>query len=103
MRSLRLISITGNDGKFRLQMSSVVCVHTNRFYVEFSTILSTLFGSISPSTPNERPEVIPEGAADSSSHVRVSLDIQAGAPVLLFPYSSTSRKLLVADLGHLSV
>ena len=34
---------------------------------------------------------------------RVSLDVQAGSPVLLLPLSAGSRQLLVADLGRLRV
>ena len=100
------------DGKFRLQMSSVVCVHTHRFYTEFTALMSSLFGGSSsafddtpsPTSGSARTEPMkPSDKNVSKGSVRVSLDIQAGAPVLLFPYSSSSRHLLVADLGHLSV
>ncbi|CAG7684383.1 unnamed protein product [Allacma fusca] len=96
------------EAKFRLQMSSVVCIHTQRFYTEFSSLISTLFGSVSAVEESDTqtgniPTTTNNAEEEKPSSVRVSLDIQAGAPVLLFPYSSTSRNLLVADLGHLSV
>jgi hypothetical protein len=90
----------GTDGKFRLKMSSIVCVHTHRFYTEFTTVWSEIFGQ-PVSTENVPASASQEGCSNEST--RVILDIQAGAPVLLFPYSSTSDKLLVAELGHLSV
>ncbi|ODN01813.1 Vacuolar protein sorting-associated protein 13D [Orchesella cincta] len=97
----------GSDAKFRLKMSSIVCVHTNRFYTEFSSLWSSLFGSSSKDaeTPvNDEDHGNMEMSTDSSSDsVKVILDIQAGAPVIILPYSATSEKLLIVDLGHLSV
>jgi len=87
-------------------MSSIVCVHTNRFYTEFSSLWSSLFGSSSAEaeTPvigeDNNRETLAETTSDS---VKVTLDIQAGAPVIILPYSATSEKLLIVDLGHLSV
>ena len=34
---------------------------------------------------------------------RVSLDIEAGAPILLIPHSSKTMDVLVVDLGQLTV
>ena len=34
---------------------------------------------------------------------RISMDIEAGAPILLFPHSSHSKDILVMDLGKLTV
>lgn len=96
--------LSGTDGRFRLNMSSIVCVHTNRFYSEFSTLWSSLFGqSAGESEASSQLSSESDVELDLNESTRVILDIQAGAPVLLFPYSSTSEKMLVADLGHLSV
>ena len=97
------------DAKFRLEMASVLCVHTHRFYTEFYALITTLFGSSAVETSGDEPEAssFPGNTAPSpdltQASVRVCLNIQAGAPVLLFPYSSSSTSILVTDLGHLSV
>jgi len=92
------------EGRFRLNMSSIVCVHTHRFYNEFSSLWSSLFGHLAiEGESSEEFASATESEQDLKDNTRVILDIQAGAPVLLFPYSSSSDKILVADLGHLSV
>jgi hypothetical protein len=72
--------------------------------------LSSIFGSshsegsvneTEASTLPTNPEASDVGQNQKS--IRVLLNIQAGAPVILFPYSSTSTALLVTDLGHLAV
>lgn len=97
---------TGLEGKFRLTMSSIVVVHTNRFYTEFMTLWNSLFGQPSRETAFADMNATNVSGSDVETHehnTRVMLDIQAGAPVILLPYSSTSETMLVADLGHLSV
>lgn len=99
------------DAKFRLKMSSIVCVHTNRFYTEFTHLWSSLFGSAAKDAETPLSEQAPVSGQSTDSTesfsadtpVKVTLDIQAGAPVIILPYSATSEKLLVVDLGHLSV
>lgn len=94
----------GLNAKFRLKMSSIVCIHTNRFYTDFSNIWSALFGSASNEAETPTSDTSPENVGtQAAENVRVTLDIQAGAPVIILPYSATSEKLLIADLGHISV
>ncbi len=42
-------------------------------------------------------------AEASTRATRISLDISAGTPLIIFPKSSTSEDLLVANLGHLTL
>lgn len=39
----------------------------------------------------------------STRATRISLDIIAGSPLMIFPRSSTSEDLLVANLGHMTL
>ncbi|XP_043215701.1 vacuolar protein sorting-associated protein 13D-like [Amphibalanus amphitrite] len=85
------------DTQLRLRMASVQYVHTARFLAELQqffahfTELQDLLNRL-----QSEEEVSSRGS-------RVSLDVQAGSPVLLLPLSATSRQLLVADLGRLRV
>jgi len=101
------VYFSDSEAKFRLEMSSIIYVHTNRFYTEFMSLYSALFGPLqqvaTPHNENLSKGVNSAASDELSNSVTVTLDIQAGAPVLLLPYSFTSKELLVADLGHLSV
>lgn len=39
----------------------------------------------------------------STRATRMSLDISAGTPLIIFPKSSTSKDLLIANLGHMTL
>uniref|UniRef100_A0A672LEB6 Vacuolar protein sorting 13 homolog D n=1 Tax=Sinocyclocheilus grahami TaxID=75366 RepID=A0A672LEB6_SINGR len=91
------------DMKVSLQMASVQYVHTQRFqaevvaFIQHFTQLQDVLGrqraAIEGQAVRERPQRAP----------RVLLDIEAGAPVLLIPESSRSKRLIVANLGQLRV
>lgn len=72
-------------------MATVLYVHTRRFWTEFQSCLAGLGGRA-----KSQPEVKQTGTW-------TSLEIQAGAPVILLPVSSASEHMLVADLGKLEV
>ncbi|XP_075234181.1 vacuolar protein sorting 13D [Lycorma delicatula] len=88
------------DIKLDLDMSSVLYVHTQRFVAELQAFfthfshLQQLLESIRSST--NMPE-------DTGPSYRVKLDLHAASPVIFLPQSSRSTKVLVADLGKLTV
>uniref|UniRef100_A0A8C2JST0 Vacuolar protein sorting 13 homolog D n=1 Tax=Cyprinus carpio TaxID=7962 RepID=A0A8C2JST0_CYPCA len=91
------------DIKVSLQMASVQYVHTQRFqaevvaFIQHFTQLQDILGRQRAAVEGQAVHVRPQRAA------RVLLDIEAGAPVLLIPESSRSRRLIVANLGQLRV
>lgn len=73
----------GSDGKFRLNMSSIVVVHTNRFYTEFMSLWNSLFGQPPSSAQqghqsNDNDDRLSPPAEPGYNNTRVMLDIQAG-------------------------
>ncbi|XP_037089594.1 LOW QUALITY PROTEIN: vacuolar protein sorting-associated protein 13D-like [Pollicipes pollicipes] len=87
------------DLQLRLHMASVLYVHTQRFLTEllqFCAHFTQLQELLSRLQAGSDVELSSRGS-------RVSLDVQAGAPVLLLPLSARSPHLLVADLGRLRV
>jgi len=90
-----------------MNMSSIVVVHTNRFYTEFMDLYSLLFeqsSNASEPLPTKAVKNLTETTImPKSQKVKILMDIQAGAPVILLPYSASSEQMLVVDLGHLSV
>ncbi|XP_076848119.1 LOW QUALITY PROTEIN: intermembrane lipid transfer protein VPS13D [Brachyhypopomus gauderio] len=91
------------DMKVFLQMASVQYVHTQRFqtevvaFIQHFTQLQDVLGRQRAAVEGQAVRERPQRAS------RVLLDIQAGAPVLLIPESSRSKRLLVANLGQLRV
>ncbi|KAK5644974.1 hypothetical protein RI129_006274 [Pyrocoelia pectoralis] len=88
------------DAQLKLEMSSVFYVHTKRFVVEiqaffhhFTQLQSVMHGIRAAATS---PKV-------NQNKKRLSIILQAGAPVILLPVSSRSSNLLIADLGRLSL
>ncbi|KAB0794994.1 hypothetical protein PPYR_11833 [Photinus pyralis] len=88
------------DAQLKLEMSSVFYVHTKRFMVEvqaffyhFTQLQSVMQGIRAAATS---PKV-------NQNKKRLSIILQAGAPVILLPVSSRSSNLLIADLGRLSL
>uniref|UniRef100_A0A9J8AXX9 Vacuolar protein sorting 13 homolog D n=1 Tax=Cyprinus carpio carpio TaxID=630221 RepID=A0A9J8AXX9_CYPCA len=91
------------DIKVSLQMASVQYVHTQRFqaevvaFIQHFSQLQDVLGRQRAAVEGQAVRVRPQRAA------RVLLDIEAGAPVLLIPESSRSKRLIVANLGQLRV
>jgi vacuolar protein sorting-associated protein 13D len=82
-------------------MSSIIYVHTHRFYSEIVTFFNNF---------NQLQNVmnrIREAAAGSKISqslprgIRIKLDIEAGSPLLLLPMSAYSTQILLVDLGNL--
>ncbi|KAF5273971.1 hypothetical protein FQA39_LY01087 [Lamprigera yunnana] len=93
-------AIPDYDARLKLEMSSVFYVHTKRFIVEIQAFFQHF----------TQLQSVMEGirAAASSQKVvsnkkRLSIIVQAGAPVILLPVGSRSSDLLIADLGRLSL
>ncbi|XP_053498784.1 intermembrane lipid transfer protein VPS13D isoform X2 [Ictalurus furcatus] len=91
------------DMKVSLQMASVQYVHTQRFqtevvaFIQHFTQLQDVLGRQRAAVEGQAVREHPQRAS------RVLLDIEAGAPVLLIPESSHSKRLIVANLGQLKV
>ncbi|KAK4875461.1 hypothetical protein RN001_011883 [Aquatica leii] len=88
------------DAQLKLEMSSVFYVHTKRFIVELQAFFQH-FTQLQSVMQGIR-------AAASSQKIiqnknRLSIILQAGAPVIVLPVSSRSSDLLIADLGRLSL
>ncbi|XP_072553553.1 intermembrane lipid transfer protein VPS13D isoform X2 [Salminus brasiliensis] len=91
------------DMKVSLQMASVQYVHTQRFqtevvaFIQHFTQLQDVLGRQRAAVEGQAVRERPQRAS------RMLLDIEAGAPVLLIPESSRSKRLIVANLGQLKV
>ncbi|KAK0083635.1 hypothetical protein PV325_008476 [Microctonus aethiopoides] len=90
-----------HDAKLKLEMSAVHYVHTQRFVAE----LQAFFRHFS----QLRYIMTKLRAGDSSINflqhqrgTRLSLELHAGAPIILLPVSSRSEQLIVFDLGELT-
>ncbi|XP_046815359.1 vacuolar protein sorting-associated protein 13D isoform X1 [Vespa crabro] len=89
------------DARLKLEMSAVHYVHTQRFVAE----LQAFFGHFS-----QLWTIMANLRADTgvtidtkTRSMRLSLELHAGAPVILLPVSSTSKELILLDLGELTV
>ena len=91
------------DATLKIRMSSIIYVHTNRFYSELVSFFNQ-FHQLYSVTNRMR-----EAAAGitlneiASRGTRVKLDLEAGSPLLILPMSSFSSQLLVIDLGRLEI
>ena len=91
------------DATLKIRMSSIIYVHTNRFYSELVAFFNQ-FHQLHSVTNRMR-----EAAAGAclneiaSRGTRVKLDIEAGSPLLILPMSSFSSQILVIDLGRLEI
>ncbi|CAB3365707.1 Hypothetical predicted protein [Cloeon dipterum] len=91
------------DTQVRLRMSSVFYVHTQRFIEELKiminhfSLLQNLMSRLREAAAGMTDE------EQSTRGRRILWDIQADSPVILIPLSSKSNKVLVADLGKLTV
>ncbi|KAI5095714.1 vacuolar protein sorting-associated protein 13D isoform X1, partial [Silurus meridionalis] len=91
------------DMKVSLQMASVQYVHTQRFQTEVIAFIQH-FTQLQDVLGRQRAAVEGQAVREHSQRAsRVLLDIEAGAPVLLIPESSHSKRLIVANLGQLKV
>lgn len=87
------------DAQLNIKMSSVRYVHTKRFVMEIQTFFNDLFKLQAPvmrkmKGEQRQPEHRP---------TQLGLDISAESPLILLPLSSRSEKLIVANLGELSI
>lgn len=89
-----------HDAQLKLKMSAVHYVHTQRFLAE----LQAFFGHFS-----QLRRVMVNLRTDGGTlldvqkrDMRLSLELHAGAPVILLPVSSRSEELILLNLGELS-
>ncbi|XP_047441039.1 vacuolar protein sorting-associated protein 13D isoform X3 [Mugil cephalus] len=91
------------DIKVSLQMSSVQYVHTQRFQAEVVAFIQH-FTQLQDVLGRQRAAMEGQAVRDHPQRAsRVLLDIEAGAPVIVIPESSHSRRVIVANLGRLRV
>ena len=83
------------DATLQIRMSSIIYVHTQRFYSE----LFSFFNNFQRLQNITRSTILAEQCRGS----RIRLDLEAGSPLLILPMSSFSSQLLVIDLGRLEV
>ncbi|XP_012135558.1 vacuolar protein sorting 13D isoform X2 [Megachile rotundata] len=88
------------DAQLKLEMSAVHYVHTQRFVAELQAFFGH-FSQLWTIMANLRAGV---GAIIDTNKrsMRLSLQLQAGAPVILLPVSSRSDELILLDLGELT-
>ncbi|XP_024892812.1 vacuolar protein sorting-associated protein 13D isoform X2 [Temnothorax curvispinosus] len=89
-----------HDARLKLEMSAVHYVHTQRFVAE----LQAFFGHFSQLWSIMRNLRAGVGAVIDMNKrgTRLSLQLHAGAPVILLPVSSRSDELILLDLGELT-
>ncbi|XP_012530446.2 vacuolar protein sorting-associated protein 13D isoform X2 [Monomorium pharaonis] len=89
-----------HDGRLKLEMSAVHYVHTQRFVAQLQAFFSH-FSQLWSIMRNLRAGV---GAVIDTNRrgTRLSLQLHAGAPVILLPVSSRSDELILLDLGELT-
>jgi len=89
-----------HDARLKLEMSAVHYVHTQRFVAELQAFFSH-FSQLWSIMRNLRAGV---GAVIDMNKrgTRLSLQLHAGAPVILLPVSSRSDELILLDLGELT-
>ncbi|XP_016844832.1 vacuolar protein sorting-associated protein 13D isoform X2 [Nasonia vitripennis] len=88
------------DAQLKLQMSAVHYVHTQRFVAELQAFFAH-FAQLRTVMANLRAG----GSAVinvNKRSTRLSLELHAGAPVILLPVSSRSEEMILLDLGELS-
>nr|XP_002733622.2 PREDICTED: vacuolar protein sorting-associated protein 13D-like [Saccoglossus kowalevskii] len=93
------------DIKVELRMSSVRYIHTHRFQSEtvaFCEHFNNLHNHMGhTSAVSKGKEIKIKDSQKTAS--RIKLDVEAGSPVILFPKSSSSTEVLVANLGNLTI
>lgn len=88
------------DARLKLEMSAVHYVHTQRFVAELQAFFShfSQLWSIMRNLRSGAGAVIDMNKRGT----RLSLELHAGAPVILLPVSSRSDELILLDLGELT-
>lgn len=88
------------DAQLKLEMSAVHYVHTQRFVAELGAFFGH-FSQLWTIMANLRAGV---GAIIdiNKRSMRLSLELEAGAPVILLPVSSRSDEMILLDLGELT-
>ncbi|XP_078044296.1 vacuolar protein sorting 13D isoform X1 [Augochlora pura] len=88
------------DAQLKLEMSAVHYVHTQRFVAELQAFFAH-FSQLWTIMANLKAGL---GAIIDTSKrsMRLSLELHAGAPVILLPVSSRSDELILLDLGELT-
>lgn len=89
-----------HDAQLKLKMSAVHYVHTQRFLAELQAFFGH-FSQLRAVMVNLRTD---EGTVVDMHErdMRLSLELHAGAPVILLPVSSRSEELILLNLGELS-
>lgn len=90
-----------HDTKLKLQMSAVHYVHTQRFIAELQAFFRH-FSQLRAVMKNLRAGDSAILNVNVERGIRLSLELHAGAPVILLPVSSQSEQLIVLDLGELT-
>ncbi|XP_077367984.1 intermembrane lipid transfer protein VPS13D isoform X2 [Festucalex cinctus] len=91
------------DIKVSLLMASVQYVHTQRFQAEVVAFIQH-FTQLQDVLGRQRAAMEGQAIRDRPQRAsRVLLDIEAGAPVIIIPESSTSKRVIVANLGQLKL
>jgi hypothetical protein len=83
-------------------MCQIRYIHTHRFQSELISYFLH-FHQLLELVNHYRAALVGEQVTELGRGSRVKLDITATNPTLLLPESSHSDKLIIADLGHLTV
>ncbi|XP_054629816.1 intermembrane lipid transfer protein VPS13D isoform X1 [Dunckerocampus dactyliophorus] len=91
------------DIKVSLLMASVQYVHTQRFQAEVVAFIQH-FTQLQDVLGRQRAAMEGQAIRDRPQRAsRILLDIEAGAPVIIIPESSSSTRVIVANLGQLKL
>ena len=88
--------------RFKLNMNQIKYIHTHRFQSELVAYFLH-FHQLQELVNHYRAAVIGEIKTDLGRGSRVKLDITAKNPTLVLPESTHSDRVIIADLGHLTV
>lgn len=89
------------DAQLNIKMSSVRYVHTKRFVMEIQTFVQDLFKLQVPVM--RKMKGTDSRQMEQHRPTQLGLEIFAESPLILLPLSSRSDKLIVANLGELSL
>ena len=91
-----------DDAELKLEMLAVHYVHTRRFLYDLQNFFIH-FSQLSTVMANLRAGKSAAAIINENKRsLRLSLDIHAGAPVILLPVSSRSKEMILLNLGELS-
>lgn len=89
------------DAQLNIKMSSVRYVHTKRFVMEIQTFVKDLFKLQMPVM--RKMKSTDTRQLEQHRPTQLGLEIFAESPLILLPLSSRSEKVIVANLGELSL